>query len=158
MLCKVKKWDQIQQSICLVDAKRSFSLTKCILFQGACKKMDINIQGKVWWEIWVWPWGHLGALWVHEQGYSGQILLCWWGKGERIGAEVTSALDSCQLGEHGRRRVGRQMGLILLLLKKKSIHVGRMCIGVFSTCAAQQKRWTCPLAGKLHSFVNVLYE
>lgn len=38
------------------------------------------------------------------------------------------------------------MGLILLLLKKKSMHVGRMCIGVFITCAAQQKRWALLLA------------
>lgn len=76
-----------------------------------------------------------------EQGYSGRILPCWRGEGERSGAEATSALDSSQLGEHVRREVVRQMGLVLLLFKKIiSMLVGKMCIGVFVTCAAQQKK------------------
>lgn len=126
---------------------------------GNVKEVDINIQGKVWVEIWAWPCGHLGVLCVLEQGYSGQILPCWWGEGERSGAEATSALDSSQLGEHGRREVVRQMGLVLLLFKKIiSMLVGKMCTGVFVTCAAQQKKWTCPPAGKPHSFMDMFYE
>lgn len=106
-------------------------------FQGTCRKISINIQGA---ETWAWPWGHLGALHGLEEGYSGQTLPCWWGEGERSRAEVTSALNSRQLGEHGS--VLRQMGLISLLFKKKTNKqlFRKIFIGILVTCAAQQRR------------------
>lgn len=113
----MEKWDQTQQCSCPADGERSVTLPKCSLFQGTWKKISINIQGRVWVETWAWPWGHLGVLHGLEEGYSGQTLPCWWGEGERSGAEATPALNSGQLGEHGS--VLRQMGLILLLFKKK---------------------------------------